>query len=168
MNCAVTVGADYGGREVAVYLNGEPETNGRRKTYMSVNEIDASAFNGEASLVGGELDDKITASQGATSLWGGIGGNDVLIGAGTDNTYFYVKGNGNDEIRNAADGDIIDLGNITLDDISWASVMNSGVEIRFTDGGSLSLRNAADVTFKLGDGSSYKANYANRTWDAKD
>ena len=132
---------------------------------MGVSKIDASAFDGEASLVGSELNDEIIASQGQTSLWGGIGGDDILIGTGSGNTFFYVKGNGNDQIRNAADGDVIDLGDITLDDISSASIRNTIIDINFNDGGSLSLRNAADVTFKLGDGSSYKANYQTHSWE---
>ena len=166
--CAISVGADYSGSEVTVYLNGARELDGHSRTYMNVNKIDASAFTGTASLVGAELDDYIIAAQGDTSLWGGNGGDDILIGTGNGNTFFYTKGDGNDQIRNAADGDVINLGDITLDDISSTLIMNAGVKLDFKDGGSLMLANGADVTFKLADGTSYSADYNSHSWKAND
>ncbi|MBQ7454087.1 MAG: hypothetical protein IJS69_03440, partial [Selenomonadaceae bacterium] len=141
------------------------ETNGKSKNYLGVNKVDASAYAGQASIIGGDLDDKIIAAQGATSVWGGDSGDDILFGTGSGNTFFYFRGNGNDQIRNAADGDVVNLGDITLADIISTEVMGSGAKFDFNDGGSLTVLNAGDVTYKLGDGSSWKANYSSREWE---
>ncbi|MBE8955542.1 MAG: alpha/beta fold hydrolase, partial [Quinella sp. 2Q5] len=131
--------------------------------FCDVHVLDAGAFNGDATLIGGDLDDKITASKGAASLWGGVGGNDILIGNGAGNTFHYLLGDGNDEIRNAHDGDAINLLDITLADIASADVNSWGVRLTMNDGGTLTVNSTADVTYNLSDGS-FKANHQSREW----
>ncbi|MBE8953208.1 MAG: hypothetical protein SR1Q7_08710, partial [Quinella sp. 1Q7] len=163
----VSVGADYSGNEVAVYMNGAAEVGGKEKYYFGVDKIDAAAYGGRASLIGGELNDTIIAAQGATSLWGGDGGDDVLHGTGTGNEFFYFRGNGRDVIRNAADGDVVNLYDVTLDDISATAINSSQASIEFKDGGSVTFDSAADATFKLGDGSTWKANHQSNEWQSQ-
>ena len=164
----VSVGADYSGNEVAVYMNGAAEVGGKEKYYFGVDKIDAAAYGGRASLIGGELNDTIIAAQGATSLWGGDSGNDVLHGTGTGNEFFYFRGNGRDVIRNAADGDVVNLYDVTLDDISATAINNAQASIEFKDGGSVTFDSAADATFKLGDGSTWKANHQSNEWQSQE
>lgn len=162
--CAISVGADYGNNQVAVYLNEATELNGKVKQYVGVDKIDASAFDGQASLIGGELDDSIIAAQGDTSLWGGDGGDDTLVGAGSGNEFFYFRGNGNDVIREAASGDVVNLYDVTLDDIKSAYVTAQGAMLEFKDGGSVTFDGTAAATFKLGDGTAWTANHQTAQW----
>ena len=144
------------------------EVGGKEKYYFGVDKIDAAAYGGRASLIGGELNDTIIAAQGATSLWGGDSGNDVLHGTGTGNEFFYFRGNGNDVIRDAADGDVVNLYDVTLDDISATAINNAQASIEFKDGGSVTFDSAADATFKLGDGSTWKANHQSNEWQSQE
>ena len=93
------------------------------------------------------------------------GGTITTTGVGANGVFSY---GGNDQIRNAADGDVINLGDITLDDISSTLIMNAGVKLDFKDVGSLMLANVANVTFKLADGLSYRADYDSHSWKAND
>ena len=101
-------------------------------------------------------------------MWGGYGSeSDTLIGGAGQNTFFYGAGNGNDIIRNAHDGDVISLEDITLDQIVDAKITAGGVILNFNDGGSLTVESTADVTYQLADGSKYSANHQNLEWQDK-
>ncbi len=115
--------------------------------------MDASAVDGKTSLAGNLNDNTIIAGDGDSSLWGGDGGNDLLVGGGK-NTFFYNFGNGNDTIQSANDGDIVDLTNITLAEISSTNISADAVSINFIDGGSLTVNGNAAVEYKV-DGTSY-------------
>ena len=55
--------------------------------------IDATNSDATAQLAGNENDNVIFAGTGETSLWGGEGGNDVLVGnAGGRDTFYYSSG----------------------------------------------------------------------------
>jgi len=81
------------------------------------------------------------AGTGDSSLWGGNGGNDLLVGGAGLNSFFYNYGNGDDTIQGVDENDIIDLTNIGLDDIVDAdsAISSDRVELKFTDGGSLTV-----------------------------
>ncbi len=145
-NNAIFVSADYSNDTVEIYANGFDG-----KAYLNVSEINASGYAGNATLVGGNADDRITASKGSSSLWGGEDGDDTLIGGGNFNEFFYLKGNGRDVIEGAKNGDIVNLMNINIEDITSLKVDDKAISLKFADGGSLKV-NSVDVKFTLSDG----------------
>ena len=154
---------DYIGEELAILANGSDG-----KIYNNVKEITAKAYSGEATLVGNELENVITASKGSSSLWGGEGSdNDTLIGSSGYDEFFYRKGNENDVIRHAEDSDLINLLDINLEDISSTSINALSIKIEFNDGGSLSMNTLNDLTFQLADGSKWQSDKNHKTWISK-
>ena len=154
---------DYRGEELAILSNG---LDG--KVYNNVKEITASAYAGEATLFGNELENVITASKGSSSLWGGDGNeNDTLIGSSGYDEFFYRKGNGNDVIQKAEGSDLINLLDINLEDISSTAINGYSIRIDFNDGGSLSMNTLTDLTFQLADGSKWQSNRSNKNWIQK-
>ena len=122
--------------------------------FGNIRTLDASAVEGNTSLVGNEFDDTIIAGQGDASLWGGFStSNDLLIGGNSRNTFFYCMGNGNDTIQGINDRDSVILSDVSLDQIIETNITADSVSIRFKDGGSLQILGASDVTYQLADGS---------------
>ena len=149
--------------ELAILANG---LDG--KVYNNVKEIKASAYTGEATLVGNALENVITASKGSSTLWGGEGsGNDTLIGSSGYDEFFYRKGNGNDVIQRAEGSDLINLLDINLEDISSTAINGYSIRIDFNDGGSLSMNTLTDLTFQLADGSKWQSDKNHKTWVSK-
>lgn len=145
---------DAAGTNVAVWL-GDDGRDLQFEGDFAV--IDASNYSGKAELAGNSLDNTITAGSGNTSLWGGNGGNDLLIGGtGTDN-YYYAAGDGNDTISGNTSGDTVNFLNISLADISIDTITSSAVVLRFTDGNSLTVTDAGNVNYKVG-GATYGLN----------
>ena len=128
--------------------------------------IDATASTGEMILAGNDRDNTILAGDGDASLWGGNGGNDLLVGGGGRNIFFYNAGNGSDTVTGANDGDIVDLTNITLAQISTAEISSGGVTLNFVDGGKLNVEGTAAVDFRI-NGETYTADYSSATWSKK-
>ena len=155
---------NYIGENVAIWSNGWDG-----KIYNNVKEINASAYNGEATLVGNALDNIVTASNGNSSLWGGEGNNnDTLIGSSGYNEFFYLKGNGNDVITNVEETDLINLLDINLDDISEISLSDSAIEATFKEGGQISINTTDEVTVQLVDGSKWQSDKINKGWKLKE
>ncbi|MBR2520395.1 MAG: hypothetical protein IKE46_11525 [Selenomonadaceae bacterium] len=151
-NASLTVSDDKD--NFYIYLGGKPlgtDYEGDVPTfYGDFQVIDARGSNAKAELGGNNSDNAIYAGTGDASLWGGDGGNDLLVGGAGKNTFFYNFGNGNDAIEGVEDGDVIDLTNITLAEISEANISDSGVELKFTDGGSLTVNSTAGE-YKVGE-----------------
>ena len=161
----------------AIYMNGKNDWGQAfdGKAYYNVNNIDASGFSKDASIAGADYEnDTITGGKGNNSLWGGLGGNDLLKGGEGTNTYFYLFGDGEDTISGAKSGDVIELWNITLDDINFETSTGDSkqITIKFNDGGSLRVTgdDLTNVNFKLGheaDGNSTWHINADKTWSNK-
>lgn len=157
-NATLTVG-----ESAEIWLDGS-----HGKTFSGdIRTLDASTAAGKTSLAGNDLDNRIFAGQGDASLWGGNGGDDLLIGGAGKNTFFYTNGNGSDTIANAHDGDEVILSTVTLDQIASANITGDAVAINFTDGGSLQVNSNANVTYQLADGSQFSANHTTGTWASK-
>ena len=147
------------GETADIWLDGS-----RGKFFVGdIRTVDASNSDGANELAGNALDNTIIAGDGDASLWGGNGGNDLLVGGAAKNNFYYVIGDGNDSIDGTNDGDIINL-TATLEMISATNITADSVAINFTDGGSLRINGTADVTCVLADGSKYSANHAQREW----
>lgn len=168
-NCYVASGGssltvDSTVRSAEIWLDNSHGT----QFFGNIRTLDASAVEGNTSLVGNEFDDTIIAGQGDSSLWGGFSpSNDLLIGGNSRNTFFYCMGNGNDTIQGTNDKDFIILSDVSLDQIIETSITADSVSIRFNDGGSLQIQGTSDVTYQLADGSKYSANHQHLEWDSR-
>ncbi len=146
--------------------------NGTAYAYMAANstEVDGKNFgdgnNYEVIFGSNYENDIIRAGNGGSYLWGGLQGNDELFGGNGVDTFAYAYYGGNDTIQNAESQDNIRLNSITLDMISSAQINDNGVNLQFTDGGSLNISGQAG-TFLLENEdtvTSYTADYQNKTW----
>ena len=112
---------------------------------------------------------ELTDGEGSRSLWGGVDGDDTLIGSDGYDEFFYLKGNGNDVINNAGDNDLINLLDINLADIDLNSFPNAigdnSIELKFNDGGSIKVNGISQVGFKLADAGTFCVK--NRQWSMK-
>ena len=127
--------------------------------------INGSNFSQLEVIVGADnLTNKITAGSGGSSLWGGAGStSDTLIGGGGEDIFFYASGNGKDTIQKATSADTVNLLGMSLENISSAKITSSGVNLTFSDGGSLKVSGQAG-NFNL-NGQIYHANYKTKTWE---
>ncbi len=102
--------------------------------------IDARKSSANAQLAGNDNDNVIYAGSGETSLWGGEGGDDLLVGAaGGRNTFYYSLGNGDDTIAGVQDGDLVALDINSLDDIDEISIDETAITIKMNDGDELTI-----------------------------
>ena len=102
-------------------------------------------------------------------MWGGSSadGNDTLIGGAGREVFFYLKGNGKDIISGATSDDVVNLYEMTLEDIGGVEVNNSAVSINFKDGGSLTINgDTSGLTYRIG-GENYIVNQSTRNWTKK-
>ncbi|MBR1647226.1 MAG: hypothetical protein IJ685_10690 [Selenomonadaceae bacterium] len=150
--------------------NGTADTNADEQYYRGIAVVNASAeTNTNVSLAGNGNDNTLYGGGAGTNnyLWGGAG-NNVLIGSedGQD-TFFYVRNagaylqgvdddvtGGNDTVQNydLDKGDIVWLGDTTLDDIASTEVNDSSVVVNFKNGGSLTVEGSDDVRFLINSG----------------
>ena len=133
--------------------------------YWNVTSIDATNYSDNATLIGatkhfvnGELvegaDCELRGGSGRNTLWGGVG-NDTLYGGDGHNTFFYfANGDGDDVIRNAHSGDIIQIVG-SLEDIDLNSLNNistAGFTLKMNSGGTLRVSGTDldALTLKIG------------------
>ncbi len=129
--------------------------------------IDGRGYGAYEVITGSDnVSNQIFAAESGSSLWGGRGNsNDDLYGNLGIDEYIYSYGNGQDNIFQSGNEDTIHLLNISLNQISGAEIKDNGVNLQFTDGGSLNISGQVG-TFALG-GQHYGANYQSKTWYAK-
>ena len=166
-NATMSVGPDIG--DAQVWLD-DRKTGAHGIIYHGeIKYLDASTANGNNTLVGNDLDNVIYGGLGSNSIWGGYGmSRDTLIGGKGRNTFFMGVNNGNDTITSVNAGDIIDLTTVRLEEIAGTTVTSSGTKIEFTDGSSLEVQgNAADVEYRMIDGSRYTADHNAGHWNKK-
>lgn len=168
-NAKLTVSADAG--KANVWLNQEVGANYGNTTqfFGEIVEIDGSRSSSSAVLVGSkDIDNKITASKGGSTVWGGGISNDTLIGGNGADSFYYMMGNGNDTIQSARANDQVVLNGISMSQITSTNVSSGAVVLNFSDGGTLTLNTNNGTTFKLGDesGDSYVTDKAGN-WTKK-
>ena len=161
-NASVTV-ADIDS-EVSIYLNNDENSDAQFEG--DIKYLDASEFSGNATLVGNNRNNVITASAGGSTLWGGNGtSNDTLIGGEGDDLFIYQSGNGRDIIQGAGENDTVQLIGITLDEIS-VTATDSSLKLNFASGGSLSLDTNSGTTFNIDD-TNYTYNNSENKFEEK-
>ncbi|MBE8952497.1 MAG: hypothetical protein SR1Q7_05065, partial [Quinella sp. 1Q7] len=160
-NPTVRVAANMG--DVAIWLSGEDTM------YLGdIAAINASAATGNNTLAGNDVNNLIVGGRGKNSIWGGeFATNDTLVGGSGQNTFFFQYANGQDVIQGAHDGDVVELVALTLDNIASTAITGNGVSIDLKDGSRLEVQSAANVEYKLSDGTSYTADHTAREWRQK-
>lgn len=162
--------------------------------YRGVGVVDASAETNTNIAIAGSADNNTIIGGGEgtyNTLWGGAGDNSLVGGAGVDDFRYYqgsatyINGaagqtvGSHDTIEGYdAENDIIFLGDITIDDINEAAMVQSGnlgigenaVTVEFKNGGSLTVNGTSNVSFIMSDGTSnhgdvYTANRESGQWE---
>ncbi|MBR2773755.1 MAG: hypothetical protein IKD73_02075, partial [Selenomonadaceae bacterium] len=130
--------------------------------------IDASNSTAEVTLAGDAKANTIYGGAGNASLWGGSGNaNDLLVGGTARNSFYYEQGNGSDTISNANDGDVINLFDTSLENITQANITSGGVVLNFNNGGSIQVNSNAAVDYRLADGTTFNADHNTGKWVQK-
>ena len=130
-------------------------------------EVNGKDFAKFAVLIGADdLANQLIAGSGGSSLWGGNGGDDTLIGGDGYDEFFYTVGNGNDVIQNAASNDIVNLLGVALEQITDLKVNDVAVEIGFNNGGKLRVEGNTGAGFLLG-GVTYTVNQSTGVWSTR-
>ena len=120
-----------------------------------IRTVDARGFDAKAELAGGDLNETIYGGADKNSLWGGNGGDDLLVGGDGQNLFFYTNGNGNDTISGTNSGDVVYLSQVTMENIAGTSVENNVATINFNDGGKLTVNDASNASYVIGDQTYY-------------
>ena len=175
MHDDLTVEAQDGNKLILRDVRGKFMTfntsGGNVYAYMakSSTELDGNNFsngNNYEILFGTNYEnDILRAGNGGSQLWGGISGNDELFGGNGQDNFIYNYNDGNDIIHNAESQDVVSLREISIDDIAFAQINDNGVNLRFTDGGTLII-DGQPSTFIV-ENKTYGADYQNKTWSQK-
>jgi len=112
----------------------------------------------------------LIAGNGGSSLWGGSGSYgsgsyDTLTGGAGIDTFFWGKSDGSDVINNASSSDIINLYDVSLENIISAKTEGNEIYVRFDTGCDLLVESSENLsaTFQLAD-SNFKFNHSSGEW----
>ena len=108
----------------------------------------------------------VFAGKGGSYLWGGFGGNDNLYGGNGTDFFYYSYGDGDDNFINAENQDVA-IVSAKLEQISSATISDSGVNLSFVNGQSLNISGQIEnFTLYYGGQSSqnFRADYQTKTW----
>ena len=146
-------------------------TGGNTIAYMHMSsgagKFDGSTFSVLELLVGANnAENELIAGSGGSLMWGGVGGNDTLVGGyGLDN-YFFGNYDGGDVINNSYQNDTIFLYDVNLSDIAAVSYGTNQVNLNFSSGGNLQVNSIDNYspTFQLANGSKVKCDTHTQAW----
>ena len=79
----------------------------------------------------------------------------MLVGGAGQNLFFYTNGNGNDTISGANSGDVVYLSQVTFENLAGTAVNDNVATINFNDGGKLTVNDASNVAFVIGEQTYY-------------
>ncbi len=129
--------------------------------------VDGRDKNVAEIFIGGDnANNQIYAGSGGSSLWGGNGGTDTLIGGEGYDEFFYAVGSGNDIMQSVGDNDLVNLASVNLSQISGVDVKVGQVNINFVDGGSLQVQGGSGVAYRIAEGT-FAVNQSTKQWSAK-
>ena len=129
--------------------------------------LDGSSFSQLEVIIGGNNSaNTITAGSGGSSLWGGAGGFNLLYGGAGQDTFFFGKNDGSVYIGNASSSDVINLYDVSINDITELDIGGHAIEMSFNTGAGFKMLSSEDLsaTFQLADGSRWKLNHSSNTW----
>ena len=149
-----------GGTEAkVVWLDGS-----QKKNFSGIDIIDGSESSGADQLAGTYAAESIVGGRAEASLWGGIGGADDTLRAGTgDNVLYYGYGEGNDLIQSTYRDAKVMLYNISSSQIAGAEIAGNVVRIATTSGHTLTVEGKT-AYFALADGTRWKPNRQDGVW----
>lgn len=131
-----------------IWLGDTNAFTGEASTYAnsSIVALDASQMTTNHILAGNSNDNYIVTGSGGSSIWGGAGGNDTMVGGADADMFWYLVGNGNDVIQNFTSGQSIDCDILNVHGNGISSFTRNGGNINLTmiDGASVNL-NTTDV-----------------------
>ena len=154
----------FGSERNEIWLDGSSG-----KSFVNISEIDASAATGENILAGNGAENSIIGGAGISSLWGGAGNvSDTLIGGDGQDMFWYGKNDGADVIENSASTDIVNLYDITLENVSSALSDGDIISVVFDTGASLNVEynENKSPTFQLANGDKWQFNNTVSDWQA--
>ena len=158
---------DARGKFITLNMNGSNAYAFAAKSSSAINGNDFSNGNNYEILFGANYENNIIrAGNGGSQLWGGVRGNDELFGGNGADRFIYNFGDGNDNISNTENQDSVLLGNTLIEQISGAQILDNGVYLTFTDGGSLNISGQIGTFIVEKDDkfTFYSADYQNKTW----
>ena len=165
-NATLTVGKGMG--NVELWLGDTSIENHGTMFYGDFKELNAALADGYNTLAGNGSENLIIGGTGINSIWGGAGMvNDTLVGGAGHNEFFFCAENGHDVITNAHSGDVVNMYELSLEQIARADISNSGVTVELTDGSTLDVQSSANIEYKLADGSAWTADHTNKVWNKK-
>ena len=153
-----------------VWLNGENAFTGETADEYkndSVTKIDASGMNTRHVLAGNDNNNEIISGTAGGDLWGGwSSSDDVLIGGGDWDIFWYTPNAGNDRMENVADNDLVALFGITLDNVDSIEDVDNSITVKFNNGGSVQVNSISDQSnFQLGDSSKWRYTHSTQSWE---
>ena len=142
------------------------------KAYAALNEgeIDGRYIDAFEYIVGSALGaNTIYAGVGGALLWGYVGNHaDNLIGNSGEDIFFVGKNEGNDRVENSSSADTVNLYNVLLSDIISTSESNGKIDLTLNTGNIISVlsNEVLSSKFSLADGSAYRYNHSEKTWQS--
>ncbi len=140
----------WGNEDVTIALD-----NSTAQDYVGLKTIitksDTEKAQGNLRLIGNDLDNEIYSGAG----------NDTLTGGSGADRFYWGNGDGYDIITDAENADIIDLYNVSINDVAELNTSNGGISVRLNDGSQLTV-NSQDATFQLADDTRWK--YQGGNW----
>ena len=141
-------------RRNMILLNGD-----YGQIFYDIDCVDASEATGNNYIYGQpNRNIEIKGGAGSSTLWGGAGNsNDTLISGTGDERFLFGASEGNDIIIGAGENDTIDLYNINLGELTEFDAQGTNMTVTFKNGEySLKLENySASTTFRLSDDSTW-------------
>ena len=141
--------------------------NNAGRYYFGIKNVIANNA-GENIIAGNTESNSIVGGSGSSSLWGGAGNTaDTLQGGSGYTMFWYGSSEGNDIITNAKEGDVVNLYNISLEQIADVQITNENISVTMNDGNNLTVNNSSTVTttFQLSNGEKYNYNRSSETWN---
>ena len=113
-------------------------------------DLDASSLAQFLILVGGNnASNNFSAGSGGSWLWGGSGGNDTLTGGAGADVFYFGKNDGSDFIGNASSSDVVNLYDVSINDITMLDTSDNTISIGLNTGASLQINSAENVSAKI-------------------
>ena len=153
----------YDGNYKEIWLDNSKATyyNGVQQVFGFNNGDNLIAGNSEINiLIGGD-------GEGSSSLWGGSGEETDYLQAGTGQTmFFYGFGQGRDAVINAKENDVVNMYDMTFEQIVDAQIDDESIVGIFSNDQSLTIYTANDVSpeIRLANGESYRYNRTSSEW----
>ena len=114
-------------------------------------DLDASSLSQLLILVGGNnASNKFVAGSGGSWLWGGVGGSDTLTGGTGSDVFWFGKNDGTDFINNASSSDVVNLYDVSINDItSLNTEEDHQITIGLNTGANIKINSSENVSAKI-------------------